>query len=58
MSNLTTLAGAAAVLAATALGMAGPAYAASAGPSAVEQIISQLQSDGYNVIIDKVGAKP
>jgi hypothetical protein len=58
MRHLRTITLAAGALAATALGMAGTANAAPSGPSTVEQTIGQLKSDGYNVIVNRVGAAP
>ena len=42
---------------AAALGLAGAANAAPAGPSAA-QAVSQLQADGYHVILNKIGNGP
>ena len=42
-------------LASAALGLAGTANAAPSGPSSVEQTVSQLQSQGYQVIVNRVG---
>jgi hypothetical protein len=46
------------VLASAALGLADVANAAPAGPATVEQTVSQLQADGYHVILNKVGTAP
>jgi hypothetical protein len=48
----------AAALAAAALALAGAANAAPAGPAAVDRTVSQLQADGYEVIVNKVGTAP
>ena len=45
-------------LAFAALGLAGTANAASSGPSSVDQTVSQLRSQGYQVILNKVGTAP
>ena len=45
-------------LASAALGLAGTANAAPSGPSSVDQTVSQLQADGYQVIVNKVGTAP
>ena len=38
--------------------MAGVANAAPAGPTPVDQTVSQLQADGYQVMVNKVGTAP
>ena len=43
-------------LASAALGLAGTATAAPSGPSSVDQTVSQLRSQGYQVIVNRVGA--
>ncbi|MBS1692735.1 MAG: hypothetical protein JST91_10995 [Actinobacteria bacterium] len=48
----------AAGLAATVVGLAAPAQAAPAGPGSAEQTISQLQAQGYHVIVNRVGTAP
>ena len=53
---ITTLT--AGALASAALGIAGTANAAPSGPSSVDQTISQLRSQGYQVILNKVGTAP
>jgi hypothetical protein len=42
-------------LASAALGLAGTANAAPSGPSSVDQTISQLRSQGYQVVVNRVG---
>ena len=54
ISVITTLA--AGVLSAAGLALAGAANAAPSGPSSVESTISQLQSQGFQVIVNRVGA--
>ena len=44
-------------LAAT-LGLAGTANAAPSGPSSVDGTVSQLRSQGYQVIVNRVGTAP
>ncbi len=51
----TALAGAAT---AAVIGLAGPAQAAPSGPGNAQQTISQLQSQGYKVIVNHVGSTP
>ena len=53
-----TVAISATALASAALVMAGVANAAPAGPTPVDQTVSQLQADGYQVIVNKVGTAP
>jgi hypothetical protein len=48
----------AATLASAALVLAGVANAAPAGPGPVDQTVTQLQSDGYQVVVNKVGTAP
>jgi hypothetical protein len=45
-------------LAAAVLGLAAPAVAAPSGPGSAQQTINQLQQQGYNVIVNHVGATP
>jgi len=45
-------------LASAALVLAGVANAAPAGPGPVDQTVSQLQADGYQVIVNKVDTAP
>jgi hypothetical protein len=45
-------------LAAAVIGLAAPAAAAPSGPGNAQQTISQLQSEGYNVIVNRVGTTP
>ena len=40
------------------LGLAAPAGAAPIGPGSAQDTINQLQADGYNVIVNRVGATP
>lgn len=54
ISVITTLA--AGALFAAGLGLAGAANAAPSGPSTVQSTISQLQSQGYQVVVNRVGA--
>lgn len=44
--------------AALIVGLAAPAQAAPAGPGTAEQTINQLQSQGYNVIVNRIGSTP
>ena len=45
-------------LAAAILGFAAPAQAAPTGPGNAQDTISQLQADGYRVIVNRVGSTP
>jgi hypothetical protein len=45
-------------LAAAVLGLAAPADAAPSGAGSAQQTISQLQAQGYNVIVNRVGSTP
>jgi hypothetical protein len=49
MKKFALSVGTAAVLAAAALGLAGPAAAAPAGPGSASDVIKQLQEEGYSV---------
>ena len=55
---IATVAISAAALASAALVLAAVANAAPAGPGPVDQTVSQLQADGYQVIVNKVGTAP
>lgn len=46
------------VLATAAIGLATPALAVPAGPSAVDTLVNGLKSDGYAVILNRTGAAP
>jgi hypothetical protein len=56
--SLATAAISAAVLASATLVHAGVAIAAPAGPGTVNQMVSQLQAAGYEVIVNKVATTP
>jgi len=45
-------------LAAAVLGFAAPAVAAPSGPGSAQDTISQLESQGYKVIVNRVGSTP
>ena len=45
-------------LAAAILGLAAPAGAAPTGPGNAQDTINELQADGYNVIVNRVGTTP
>ena len=45
-------------LAATSIGVAGPAASAPSGPPNADQTVRQLQAQGYHVIVNKVGGEP
>jgi hypothetical protein len=55
LKSSATVAISAAALAAATFALAGAAAAAPAGPGSVDQTVSQLQTDGYEVIVNKVG---
>jgi hypothetical protein len=58
MKSFATAAISVGALASAALGLAGAAVAAPAGPSTVDQTVSQLQAGGYQVIMNKFGPAP
>ena len=45
-------------LTAAGLGLAAPVEAAPAGPGNADQTISQLQAQGYKVIVNRIGSTP
>jgi hypothetical protein len=45
-------------LTAAVLGLSAPAGAAPTGPGNAQDTINQLQADGYNVIVNRVGGTP
>lgn len=55
MKNLVLTAMTAGALSAAALGFAGAAGAAPSGPSSVDQTVGQLKSEGYTVVVNKLG---
>ena len=55
MQNYLYTALAAGALASAALGLAGTANAAPAGPPSVDATISQLRAQGYQVIVNRIG---
>lgn len=54
---IATVAISAAAFASAAFALAGVANAAPAGPGPVDQAVTQLQADGYQVIVNKVGTE-
>jgi hypothetical protein len=56
--SATLASGFAGGLTAIVLGMAAPAGAAPTAPGNAQQTINQLQADGYNVIVNRVGTTP
>ena len=54
MKNILLTSLAAGALASAALGLAGTATAAPSGPSPVDATISQLQAQGFHVIVSRV----
>ena len=58
MKNYLYIALAAGALASAALGLAGTANAAPAGPSSVDATISELRAQGYQVIVNRIGTAP
>lgn len=54
MKNILLTSLAAGALASAALGLAGTATAAPSGPASVDGTISQLQSQGFQVIVSRV----
>jgi hypothetical protein len=55
IKNIAMATFAAPALACAALGMAAAAYAAPSGPSSVDSTINNLRSQGYHVIVNRVG---
>ena len=49
---------AASALAAAVIGLAAPALAAPSGPGNAQQTISDLQAQGYTVIVNRIGNAP
>jgi hypothetical protein len=49
---------AASAMAAAVIGIAAPAQAAPSGPGSAEQTISELQRQGYTVIVNRLGNAP
>ena len=45
-------------LTAAVLGLAAPAGAAPTGPGNAQATINQLQADGYNVVVNRIGTTP
>jgi hypothetical protein len=45
-------------LAAAVIGLASPAVAAPSGPGNAQDTISQLEQQGYNVIVNRIGTTP
>src|ERR1700751_3977191 len=45
-------------LTAAIIGVAAPASAAPTGPGTAQDTINQLQADGYNVIVNRIGTTP
>ena len=58
MKSFATAAISVGALASAALGLAGAAVAAPAGPSTVDQTVSQVQGGSYQVILNKFGPAP
>jgi hypothetical protein len=45
-------------LAAAVVGLTAPAVAAPSGPGSAQDTINQLQANGYNVIVNRIGGTP
>jgi hypothetical protein len=58
MKNLVITTLGAGALCAAGLGLAGAAGAAPSGSSGADATVSQLKSQGYNVIVNRVGTAP
>jgi hypothetical protein len=58
MKTLCTPVIAAGAIAAAALGVAGAANAAPTGPLTAAETVNQLQTQGFHVIVNKVGTTP
>src|ERR1044071_7232786 len=57
-SSITATAVIAGAIAAAALGLAGAANAAPSGPATAADTVGQLQAQGFEVIVNKVGTAP
>ena len=44
--------------AALIVGLAAPAAAAPSGPGSAQQVINELQAEGYTVIVNRIGTAP
>lgn len=58
MNNNFAAAIAVGAFAAVSLSLASPAEAAPAGPQTVDQLVGRLHSQGYQVIVNRVGSSP
>lgn len=58
MKNISFAAVAASALAAALIGLAAPVHAAPSGPGNAQQTINELQSEGYTVIVNRIGNAP
>lgn len=58
MKKLSIATIAASALAAAVVGLAAPVSAAPSGPGNAQETISQLESEGYNVIVNRIGSAP
>ena len=58
MQNIRLATIVAAGLTAATLGLTAPAVAAPTGPGNAQETINELKSDGYNVIVNRVGGTP
>ena len=58
IGNSRIVAAALGVAVAAIIGSVGPASAAPSGPSNAEKTIRQLQSQGYTVIVNRLGSSP
>ncbi len=58
MKKLSIATIAASALAAAVVGLAAPVSAAPSGPGNAQDTISQLESEGYNVIVNRIGSAP
>jgi hypothetical protein len=56
--SITTVTAGALALAGFGLALPGVAYAAPTGAATVDQTVSRLQAQGFQVVLDKVGAAP
>ena len=58
MKNFALAAAVATGLAAATIGLAAPALAAPTGPGNAQQTVNELQSQGYTVIVNRIGTSP
>ena len=58
MNNMSIVTAVVGGLSAAIIGLAAPAAAAPSGPGNAQQTISELQAQGYTVIVNRIGGTP